>query len=264
MKKIEAVILDWAGTIIDYGCMATVEGFIDLFAEYGITIDEALTRRSMGIDKQDHIRKMISHPDITKLWYKKTGMEPNEGDIMELSRRFEQIVIKKFQKYSEPKEYVKRTMDTIRESGIWIGSTTSYTHEMMNVLEEIAASKGVKVDLWVNSEDVNGYGRPLPYMIFKNMEKLGITSVKSVIKVGDTVSDIKEGTNAGVITVGIVDGSSEMGMSYDDFQKLTDEQRDNERKRVREKFEKAGADYVMDNIKSLPYIIAQLENKIDI
>ncbi|MCC9081251.1 hypothetical protein LOS23_11650 [Enterococcus faecium] len=45
-------------------------------------------------------------------------------------------------------------------------------------------------------------------------------SVDEVIKVGDTVSDIQEGKNAGVLTVGVIEGSSLMGISYDEYQKL--------------------------------------------
>lgn len=30
MKKIECVIMDWAGTAVDYGCFAPVSAFIDL------------------------------------------------------------------------------------------------------------------------------------------------------------------------------------------------------------------------------------------
>ena len=50
-------------------------------------------------------------------------------------------------------------------------------------------------------------------MIFKNMEKLKVSSVKNVIKVGDTVSDINEGIDAGVVTVGVIEGSSIMALS---------------------------------------------------
>ena len=52
------------------------------------------------------------------------------------------------------------------------------------------------------SEDVEGYGRPFPYMIHKNMQYFKNKTVDEVIKVGDTDSDIQEGTNAGVLTVG--------------------------------------------------------------
>lgn len=34
-----------------------------------------------------------------------------------------------------------------------------------------------------------------------------------MIKVGDTVSDMKEGRNAGMWTVGVILGSSELGLS---------------------------------------------------
>ena len=52
-------------------------------------------------------------------------------------------------------------------------------------------------------------------MIFKNMMKLGLSDVRCVVKVGDTVSDITEGKAAGVWSVGIIDGSSVMGMNED-------------------------------------------------
>lgn len=34
-------------------------------------------------------------------------------------------------------------------------------------------------------------------MMFRNMEALGVTDARRVAKVGDTVSDIREGKNAG-------------------------------------------------------------------
>ena len=37
MKKIEAVIFDWAGTTVDFGSMAPVQAFIRAFEKFGIT-----------------------------------------------------------------------------------------------------------------------------------------------------------------------------------------------------------------------------------
>lgn len=260
MGKIEVVILDWAGTLVDYGSMASVEAYKDLFKYYEISIDEAEIRQSMGIDKIHHIRKMLELDNIKRQWLSRFKVEPNEGDVMELNRHFERMIINKLVLFSEPKEFVKSSIDTLRESGIMIGSTTSYTHEMMDILVPILAKKGITVDLIVNSEDVRGEGRPYPYMIFKTMEKLGISSVKSVIKLGDTINDIKEGKNAGVVTVGVIDGSSEMGMSYAQFEALTKDEKRANRQRVKESLLTAGADYVVENIMSLPYIIAKINN----
>lgn len=33
MKKIECIIMDWAGTAVDYGCFAPVAAFIKAFAD---------------------------------------------------------------------------------------------------------------------------------------------------------------------------------------------------------------------------------------
>lgn len=261
MKKIEAVILDWSGTIVDYGCMATEENYREIFEDFGIHLTTKEIRAKMGIEKVDHIRSILESDRISKLWYKNTGMEPNEGDVRELNRRFEAKIFDKVEKYSAPKEYVKKTLETLRESGIRIGSTTSYSTELMEFLTKIEARKGVFVDCWINAEQVNGQGRPDPFMIFKNMEKMGVSSVHNVIKVGDTVNDIKEGYNAGVTTVGVIDGSSEMGLSYEDFEALSEDEKKHARKKVHDKFKKAGANYIINNFSTLPYIVAQIENK---
>ena len=57
-RKIEAVIFDWAGTTVDYGCFAPVQAFITAFEEYGITPTFDEVREPMGMLKRDHIRTM--------------------------------------------------------------------------------------------------------------------------------------------------------------------------------------------------------------
>ncbi len=261
MKKIEAVILDWSGTIIDYGCMATEEIYRDIFKEFNIDLTTKEIRTKMGIEKVDHIRAILESDRISKLWLKNTGMEPNEGDVRELNRHFEAKIYDKLIKYCQPKEYVKQTLIKLRESGIRIGSTTSYPTEVMEFLTKLVEKKGISVDCWINAEQVKGQGRPHPYMIFKNMEKMGVSSVHNVIKVGDTVNDIKEGYNAGVVTVGVIDGSSEIGLSQSEFEALSEEYKKSARKKVADKFKKAGADYIMNDFRTLPYIVSQIENK---
>ena len=78
-------------------------------------------------------------------------------------------------------------------------------------------------------------------MIFRNMEALGLMDVRRVIKVGDTVSDIREGKNAGVLSAGIVTGSSEMGLSLEEFEALSPEEREEQCRRTEEKFLAAGS-----------------------
>lgn len=73
-------------------------------------------------------------------------------------------------------------------------------------------------------------------MIFRNMEALGIDDVHKVLKVGDTASDIKEGKHAGVWSAGVVIGSSEMGLSEEEYQALSPEEQEAKCKETEEKF----------------------------
>lgn len=60
MRNIEAVIFDWAGTTVDYGCMAPVQAFVKAFEKFGITPTEDEIRKPMGMLKRDHVRTMMN------------------------------------------------------------------------------------------------------------------------------------------------------------------------------------------------------------
>lgn len=50
-------------------------------------------------------------------------------------------------------------------------------------------------------------------------------SVQAVVKVGDTVSDIREGRNAGVRSLGVLEGSSVRGMTQAAYEALSAEKK---------------------------------------
>ena len=49
MNKIECVIMDWAGTAVDYGCFAPVAAFVECFKNMGLTVTAEETRAHMGL-----------------------------------------------------------------------------------------------------------------------------------------------------------------------------------------------------------------------
>ena len=51
MKRIECIIMDWAGTAVDYGCFAPVAAFMESFKAIGIEVTAAETRAFMGLTK---------------------------------------------------------------------------------------------------------------------------------------------------------------------------------------------------------------------
>ena len=92
-------------------------------------------------------------------------------------------------------------------------------------------------------------------MIFRNMEALKVSHVKHCVKVGDTVSDIKEAVHAGVWAVGVVEGSSELGFTEEEYNALSESERQKEMKRVTESFQQVGADFVIANLSELPSLL---------
>ena len=86
-----------------------------------------------------------------------------------------------------------------------------------------------------------------------------MSSVSAAIKVGDTVADIKEGKNAGIISVGIIEGSSVMGYTEAEYETFSPERKELERQRVRQVYEACGADYVISNMSELIPLIGRIE-----
>jgi phosphonoacetaldehyde hydrolase len=154
---------------------------------------------------------------------------------------------------------VLETVETIRDMGIKIGSTTGYTRERMDIVAPIAQKNGYFPDSIVCPEECGGKGRPFPYMIWRNLEILGCADIGAVIKIGDTQADMQEGRAAGCISVGVIEGSSVLGLSQNEMSALAYAgTKDEVFANVRKQYFESGADFVIDNIKDLPKLIVSI------
>lgn len=249
--KYEAIIFDWAGTTVDYGCFAPVQAFMEIFKEYGIEPTMEETRKPMGMLKWDHIKTMLSMERIREEFHRIHGRDFTDQDVDEMHEKFAANLMKILDQFSDPKEYVIDTVKYLREKGIKIGSTTGYTDAMMAIVTKEAKKAGYEPDCWFSPDSTGHVGRPYPYMIFKNMEALHISSVEKVMKVGDTVSDILEGKNAGLFTIGILEGSSEMGLTKTEYDALSPEEKEKKKQMVTKRYLDAGADAVIADIRGV-------------
>lgn len=255
MKKVSCVIMDWAGTAIDYGCFAPLNAFLKVFSEEkGIDITYSQAREPMGLLKIDHIRAILSMPDVAEKFRVKYNRDWNQEDVNEMYASFEKHLFSSLKDFTNPIPGVIQTIENLRVEGLKIGSTTGYTAAMMEIVRPEAAYKGYKVDNLVTPDDVPS-GRPAPYMIYKNMIDLAIPSVEQVVKVGDTIADIKEGVNAKVWSIGLITASNEMGLTEKEYNQLGEIERIKLKEQVRSKMFAAGANYVLDNIVELPACI---------
>jgi phosphonoacetaldehyde hydrolase len=260
MRKIDGVMFDWAGTTIDYGCFAPLNVFIKIFEEKGIavTVDEA--RKPMGLLKIDHIRALTEMPGIKEQWVNRYGSKPEQKDIEAMNDEFETKLFEILPSFTDPIPGVLEVVHELKTRGIKIGSSTGYTKEMMDIVVPHAKEKGYSPDFCATAEDVKA-GRPYPWMSYYNAMNLGIYPMSRMVKVGDTVSDMEEGKNAGMVTVGVVRGSSMLGLSLEEVNGMDPEKLQLKIEAAREAFIQAGADYVIESIEELIPLIDTFENQ---
>lgn len=257
-QEIKAVIFDWAGTTVDYGCFAPLDVFIEVFRKRGIEVTHEEARAPMGLLKWDHIDAMLKMERIARVWQEKFGRNPETRDVDELYADFEPMLFSILPNYCTPIPGAIEVVERLRKKGMKIGSTTGYTAEMMAIVAPEAKKRGYAPDCMVTPTEMPA-GRPHPFMIYQNAINLQLQyPMKQIIKVGDTVSDIKEAKNAGVWAVGILRGSSELGMKEHEVRACDPDALAEKLEDVARRYKEAGADYVIDSIGDLDQIIPKI------
>ena len=248
---VHAVVLDWAGTTVDFGCLAPAAVFQRIFADAGVPVAVAEARAFMGRHKRDHIEAMLAMPAIRRRWQDAHGREPGEADV---DRLFADFVPKQLAALEDNRALIPGAVETakeLRRRGIAIGSTSGYTHAMMNRVTESATASGYAPDAVVAVDEVRR-GRPSPFMAQRAMELLDVWPAAACVKVGDTVSDVEEGLNAGMWTVSLAVSGNEVGLSLTDWQTLSPERQQALRDTATTRLASAGAHRVIDTIADLP------------
>jgi phosphonoacetaldehyde hydrolase len=208
--KIQAVIFDWAGTVVDYGCHAPPATLIQVFEKRGVSLTPAESRHAMGLLKIDQIREILNLPRVRQAWSAMNGGEaPVESDVRDLFDQFVPLQMDLIEAHSTVIAGVPELVEKLRSRGVRIGSTTGYTRAMLDRLIPLAAKQGYAPDVIVTPDDTGFVGRPHPWMIFENLRRLNVYPPQLCVKVGDTPSDVEEGRNAGVRTIGVCESSNE-------------------------------------------------------
>jgi phosphonoacetaldehyde hydrolase len=246
MNQVEAVIFDWAGTMVDFGSLAPVRAVTEIFARHGVAISSDDARRDMGIYKKDHIRRILQMPHVEQQWRERTGNAPDEKAVDTLFTDFQPAQMQVLASYSSLIPGAARIAGELRSRGLKIGSTTGYTRPMLDVLVASAAEQGYGPDLALCPDDAGG-GRPLPWMCLTIALQFRISSVACAVKVGDTASDIAEGRNAGMWTVGVSRTGNEIGMSEADLDALASAEQARRVSAAAECLRSAGAHYVVED-----------------
>jgi phosphonoacetaldehyde hydrolase len=258
---LKAVILDWAGTTIDYGCYAPAVVFVQVFERKGVPITIAEAREPMGAHKKVHIR-MISKTDaVAERWEKVHGRRPTEDDVDAMFEDFVPLQLACLADYADLIPGCLEAVADFRHRGLKIGSTTGYTGEMMELLLAEAKKRGYEPDASVCATDVPA-GRPYPYMCLKNAIDLQVYPMEAIVKVGDTLPDIDEGLNAGMWTIALAKTGNEIGLNEAEIAALAPDVYEAKLARAKKRLHQMGAHYVVDGISDVPPLLDDINTRL--
>ena len=258
---LKAVLLDWAGTTMDYGCFAPAVVFVEVFKRKGVPITVEQAREPMGAHKMVHIRQISQIDSVAKKWKEVHGQLPNEADIQAMFEEFVPLQLDCLADYADLIPGTLEFVDAVRKRDLKIGSTTGYTGEMMTLLLAEAKKRGYEPDSTVCATDVPG-GRPHPWMCVQNAMNLEIHPMEAIVKIGDTLPDIAEGLNAGMWTVGLAMTGNEFGMTEAEIKALTPDVLERKRERAYQRMYQSGAHYVVDGIWDALPILDQINERL--
>lgn len=258
---IEAIVLDWAGTTVDYGSRAPIIAFKNAFAHFGIELSEATIRQDVGLDKMTHVRQILQIPEIASSWESHHPTIPLTKAATEVYAQFQVEINQVLVETAQLKPGMADLIKFANTHHVQLATTTGYTQTMLDQILPLVAQQGYTPTYNITSEQTDHVGRPQPDMIELAMQKMHITDPTHVIKVGDTVNDILEGKNAGTLSVGVVDGGNLIGLSQQAFGQLSIEQRDRYHAKAAAILKEAGADEIINNIADLIPLIESIDEQ---
>jgi phosphonoacetaldehyde hydrolase len=258
---VKAVIFDWAGTMVDFGCKAPVNALCDVFAGQGLPITETEARADMGKAKYDHVTALLNEPGIVARWTAQFGRAPDRGDIDRIYALVEPAMVEAAQRAAALIPGAADTYAELLRLGVKVGSGTGYTPEMMAAIRIKAAEQGYAPDVVICAGDTPS-GRPAPHMSWAALIALDVWPAWAAVKVDDAPVGIAEGRHAGCWTVGIAASGNAVGLDAAEFAALEPDTRAARVAAASVDLRAEGADFVIDDVSQLMPVIHRIADAI--
>jgi phosphonoacetaldehyde hydrolase len=255
---LRAVVLDWAGTTVDFGCQGPVQAFVDGFASDRVVVTAAEARGPMGREKRDHVATMFAVPRIADVWRAEHGRAWKEEDVDRVYLRVEALMNESIRNFSTPISGVTDMIARLRAGGLGIGSCTGYPRSVAAPLAERARELGYAPDVLVCSSDVPR-SRPHPDMCLRVLSLLNVEEPWRAVKIGDTVNDVLEGTAAGMWVVGITLSGSMAGLSEDEMNRLSEAEKQALHEKIATELAGAGAHFSVSDLASVLPVLRKID-----
>lgn len=257
-QALQAVVFDWAGTVVDFGSHAPMGAFVELFRSEGVAISIAEARVPMGLPKWDHIEALTQLPRVAAAWRAEHGRSVTSTDVDRLYARFTPMNMAAVPAHASLIDGVPELMAALRARGLKVGSTTGYNREIMAALAPLAAAQGFVPDNLVCAGDVP-QNRPAPLGMYRCFIDLEVWPASTVVKVDDTLPGLLEGRHAGCWTVAVLASGNEVGLSADAWRALSPAHQADRREQARLRLASAHPDYAVDTVAGLLPVLDEIE-----
>lgn len=258
---IKAVIFDWAGTMVDFGCMAPADALIEAFAAHGVAISAAEARRDMGRAKRDHVWAILADPSVAAAWTAARRAPPTPADADAIYQALEPLIEAAATRCADLIPGAAAIAEALADLGVKIGSGTGYTRQMMSGILPRAAAQGYAPQVVVCAGETPS-GRPAPLMTWKALIALDAWPAGACVKVDDATVGIEEGRLAGCWTIGLAASGNGVGLSLPDYRALPVQDRLARVAAAAEKLKSAGADYLIDTVADIRPVLDAIAARI--
>jgi phosphonatase-like hydrolase len=195
---IRMIIFDMAGTTIDEDNVV-YKTLLAAIKDHGydFTLEEVMAAGA-GREKKQAIQSVLKLHEIDD---EKISGEIYDHFSILLNEAYHYLKVK-------PQPNAVDLFRVLRDQHILIVLNTGYRSETAwSLIDKLGWRMGVEFDDLITASDVKN-SRPHPDMILLAMHKFAITEPAEVIKVGDSVTDVEEGRNAGcALSIGITTGA---------------------------------------------------------
>jgi len=258
---VKAVVFDWAGTMVDFGCRAPVDALMDVLAGEGMPISADEARRDMGKAKHDHLAALLAQPQVASRWRASKGEAATDADMERLYQKLVPAMTAAAAKASILIPGAAQTAAALRALGVKIGSGTGYTREMLAEILASAAEQGYAPEVVVCAGETPS-GRPAPLMTWKALIALDAWPARACIKVDDAPVGIEEGRLAGCWTVGLSASGNGVGLDQDSLLALAPDDRRTRLATAERTLKEAGADFVIEDVSHLMPVVHEIARRI--
>ena len=199
--KIQLVVLDMAGTTIRDDDAVNV-CLREALASHSVIVSRDEVNLVMGLPKPLAIRKLLEKQP--------SGKPAGAERITAIHEDFLKRMLHHYRTSPavEPMPNTLEALAELKEAGLRIALDTGFSRVIVEaILERLGWNDSGLLDATVASDEV-ARGRPHPDLVFKAMELTAVTEPAAVAKVGDTPSDLQEGSAAGCgLVIGVTNGS---------------------------------------------------------